>query len=150
MTMPDRLRIWLRDANGRMGLSVINVLPATTGSQIAAGVALLEALTEGAVALVRRDTVLDGPNGDVGATGSYATARDACTAKLARDAAAGSIPVSWVAPKATIFLGDGSTLDPSNADVQAFVAWLQAHASDDAGGFLADFVSGNRWYFNAP
>ena len=150
MSEPDVVKLYLYDALGRRATTELNVAPGTSSGVLAVGVSLLEALTPCAVNVIRRETLVSAPGAVLGATGPYSTHRDASTMNFALTAGGAAYPVSLPGVLPGILLGDGRTIDKTQTDVAAAVAWILANCTDDTGAALFGYRDGYRWFFNKP
>lgn len=106
----------------------------------AALVAVLDAISDAAIngmSFTATDAALVGAAAD----GDYSTAQD--KALFTFSSVGGQYQMAIPAPDAAIFLPDKETVDPSNADVIAFVAAIEANGTDPNGNPLS-FVSAVR------
>lgn len=135
-----------RDRIGRIGrvrYFVAQGTPANEFTQAGAIATAIESLTSGQLAAAHGAYNIPPAAVIYGGGGTFETVED--KAVLTFQTAAGSIHrLSVPAPLSTIFLGDGQSVDPTNAAVVALVGAMLGIASDAAGNPLTTYVSGTR------
>lgn len=146
MSTPDRVRYTWRDASTRTGLSLVYLPEGSSPTLVTDLQALLAPLTPCLNVLARQEVLQYGPIGGSGASGAYSTYRDKVTIYMRSLTGANETPVPIVGCEASILLGDNMTINPSDADVAALIAWLIANATDQDGNPFTSYSRGLRGF----
>ena len=144
---PDTIRWFTRDNSNKMSVVSFRVPNATAPATVVAGLGLMAIVSSAAWATETQETVLEEPSGDAGVSSAYGTHRDFARLRF-ESATKEDVNVNIPAPVNAMFLADNETVDASNANVEAVIAWILENGRSSSGQALQRYVTGNRWRFN--
>ena len=149
MPLPDRICITWRDFTRHVS-SESTYLPAGSSTQLvldgAAAMANCSLATPG---LVRQILVAGDPIADPGAEGAYSRVRHRMALRfLCADDSV--LTVGVASPKEACFLGDGITVDNTQEDVAALIAWVCNNGVNAEGSVVEGYIDGRREEAESP